>query len=183
VRAFTGARLLLVLWLTAVWVALWGSVTPANVLGGLAVGLALLAVPTRDAPAESAATRAHVHPLGLLRFLGFFAVALVRASVEVLVLVLRPRVRLRQAVVAVPVRGASDAMLTLLANAISLTPGTLTLEVDRDKRVLYVHALQVPEGPDGLDRVRRDIAVLERYAARAIGGPAALDAYREGGRR
>lgn len=168
---FTGARLLLVLWLTAVWVALWGSVTPANVLGGLAVAVALLAVPTREPATPAVGVRGRINPVGLLRFAAYFAVALVKASIEVVVLVLNPRMRLRQAVVAVPVAGASDALLTLLANSISLTPGTLTLEVDREQRVLYVHALQVGEGPDGLDRVRRDIAVLEGYAVRALGSP------------
>ena len=170
----TAPRVGLALWLAAVWVALWGSVTPAYVLGGLAVGFTLLAVPTGEPREELAATQGRVRPLGVVRFAAFFVVALVRASLEVVVLVLRPRVQLRQAVVAVPVNGASDALLTLLANAISLTPGTLTLEVDRERRVLYVHALQVGEGPDGVDRVRRDIAVLEGYAVRAIGGPAGL---------
>ena len=171
----TGARLVLLLWLAAVWVALWGSVTPANVLGGLAVALVLLAVPTRAAAPQPAGTRGRVRPLGLLRVAVVVAGELVRASLQVVVLVLRPRSQLRQAVVAVPVTGASDALLTLVANAISLTPGTLTLEVDRERRVLYVHVLQVGDGPDAVDRVRRDIAVLEGYAVRALSGSTALD--------
>lgn len=158
-------RLGLLLWLTAVWVGLWGTVTWANVLGGLAVALVLLLVlPLTDVP-----DRQVLRPLALLRFLGFFAVDLVKASLQVALLVVLPRRTLRQAVVAVPVRGASDQLLTLLANAISLTPGTLTLEVDRPRSTLYVHVLDVGAGPDGVEKVRGDILALERLAILAVG--------------
>ena len=155
----------LLLWLTAVWVGLWGSATPANVLGGVAVAVAILLA----LPLEEVAHRDRVRPLALLRFLGRFAVDLVRASLQVALLVVRPRRALRQAVLAVPVRGASDGLLTLVANAISLTPGTLTLEVDRPSSTLYVHVLDVGEGPQALERVRADIVRLERLAVLAVG--------------
>ena len=158
----------LVLWLTAVWVGLWGSVTPANVLGGLAVaGVLVLGLPLTVLP-----DRAVVSPWWLLRFLAFFAVDLVRASLQVAGQVLRPRLVLRQAVVALPARAASDHLLTLLANAISLTPGTLTLEVDRPGRTLYVHVLQLGSGQDAVEQARRELVRLERLAVAAIGAPA-----------
>jgi multicomponent Na+:H+ antiporter subunit E len=164
-RRRLAAHLPLVGWLTVVWVGLWGSVTPANVLGGLAVGAGVVVLlPLTDLPPQG-----HVRPLALLRFLGFFAADLVRASLRVVALVLRPRLRMRQAVIAVPVRGASDRLLTLLANAISLTPGTLTLEVDRPKSTLYVHVLDVGGGPDAVERVRASIVHLERLAILAVG--------------
>ena len=150
------------LWLTVVWVGLWGSVTAANVLGGVAVALLLAtALPLTEVP-----TAAVVRPLALLRFLAFFVVDLVRSSLQVAALVLGPRRALRQAVVAVPVRGASDSLLTLLANAISLTPGTLTLEVDRPGSTLYVHVIDVGEG---VDAVRADLLHIERLAILAVG--------------
>lgn len=156
----------MLLWLTVVWVGLWGSVTPANVLGGLLVGgLVLRLLPVQDpAPARRAS------PVGVLVFLGVFAVALVQSSLQVLVLVLRPRLRPRQAVLAVPVHGdGGDRLLTLVANAISLTPGTLTLEVDRERGLLHVHCLDVGAGPEGLTAVRRSIERLEHAAGRALG--------------
>ena len=155
-------RAWLVAWLTVVWVGLWGSATPAILLGGLAVGLLLV----RALPLADVASSSVVAPTHLLRFVGFFVVDLVRSSVQVTALVLRPRRPLRQAVVAVPVRGASDQLLTLLANAISLTPGTLTLEVDRPRSTLYVHVLDV--GAD-VEQVRGDILAIERLAILAVG--------------
>lgn len=164
VRRLSG-HLPLVGWLAVVWVGLWGSVTPANVLGGLAVGAGLVVLlPLTEVPSQGV-----VRPLALLRFLGFFVVDLVRASLRVVALALRPRLRMRQAVIAVPVRGASDRLLTLLANAISLTPGTLTLEVDRPRSTLYVHVLDVGPGPDAVERVRASILHVERLAILAVG--------------
>lgn len=165
-------RAWLVLWLTVVWVGLWGSVSVANVLGGLAVALVLLVVlPLSDVPTAGTVSVRH-----LLRFVGFFLVDLVRSSLQVTRLVLFPPVPLRQAVVAVPVRGASDSLLTLLANAISLTPGTLTLEVDRPRSTLYVHVLDV--GRD-VEQVRGDILAVERLAILAVGSPDARRALDE----
>ena len=164
----------LALWLTVVWVGLWGSVSVANVLGGLAVAALLLALlPLSDVPSTAV-----VRPLALARFVGFFAVDLVTSSVQVAALVLRPRRPLRQAVIAVPVCGASDSLLTLLANAVSLTPGTLTLEVDRPRSTLYVHVIDVGTGPDGVQQARDAIRHVERLAILAVGGDesrAALD--------
>jgi multicomponent Na+:H+ antiporter subunit E len=157
----------LLLWLAVVWVGLWGSVTPANMLGGLGAAAVLLALlPLTDVEANGV-----VRPVALARFVGYFVVDLVRSSVQVVVLVLRPQVQLRQAVVAVPVLGASDTLLTLLANAISLTPGTLTLEVDRPRSTLYVHVIDVGAGPEGIEAVRSEIRNVERLAILAVGSP------------
>lgn len=160
---------LLVLWLTLVWVGLWGTVTPANVLGGLAVALVLVAL----LPLNEVESHGVVRPVALLRFLAYFAGDLLKASLQVAVLVVHPRRELRQAVIAVPVRGQSDRLLTLLANAISLTPGTLTLEVDRPGSVLYVHALVLDRGPGAIDALRGDILRVERLAVLAVGSPEA----------
>ena len=155
-----------VLWLTAVWVALWGSVTPANVLGGLAVGALVL----RLLPGERLPAGRPLSPVGLLRFAVVFADALVRSSLQVAAQVVRPRVVLHPGVVAVEVPGTDERLLTLLANSISLTPGTLTLEVDRERRLLHVHVLDVGPGARDLPAVRADLDRLERAASRALGG-------------
>jgi multicomponent Na+:H+ antiporter subunit E len=168
--AHVGRHPALVGWLALVWVGLWGSVTVANVLGGLVVAVALLWL----LPLPEDAEPGRVRPGALLRFVAFFAVELVKASLIVVWQVLRPRGELRQAVLAVDAVGASDRLLTLVANAISLTPGTLTLEVDRERSILYVHALDVG-GPEGVERARRSIERLERLAILAIGTPECLE--------
>jgi len=166
------SHLVLLAWLTAVWVALWGSLTAANVLGGLVVASALLLL----LPLPTLPRTGRVRPVALVRFLLVFLWELVKASLTVVVQVLHPGRPLRQAVIAVPVEGISDRMLTLIANAVSLTPGTLALEVDRPRAVLYVHVLDIGEHPGAADEVRASIVRLERLAIDALGSSEALAA-------
>lgn len=168
------------LWLTVVWVGLWGSVTAANVLGGLVVAVALLALLPLPEGAGSVrvpqrgGAPARVRPLALVRYMLFFAVELVKASLLVVWQVLRPGGELRQAIIAVDALGASDLLLTVVANSVSLTPGTLTIDVDRERSVLYVHVLDVG-GPEGVDSARRSVERLMRAAVLALGSRENLD--------
>lgn len=153
-------------WLTLVWMALWDDFSFANLLNGALVAVALLAV----FPAQGPRHELSLRPLAALRFLAYFGWELVKANAVVAWQVVRPGVRLTEGVVAVPVRGPSEAIVTLVANAITLTPGTLTLEVDRDDAgtVLYVHVLQLTDA----EAIRRDVRELEDRAIAAFGGRA-----------
>lgn len=94
-------RLPLLFILVVTWVALWGDLTPANVLSGFAVGGLIVArfpLDTGDAP---------LRPLAALRFLGVFLVELVKASAVVAWEVVTPTDRINQGIVAVPVLGCS----------------------------------------------------------------------------
>jgi multicomponent Na+:H+ antiporter subunit E len=163
-RAVT--RLVLTAWLVTVWVALWGPLTTATVAGGLVVAVGLqIVLPTRGWRAGFA-----LRPLAALHFVGYFLVKLVEACVVVAIEVVTRRDRIRTGVVAVPLLGASDVLVTLVADAVTLTPGTLTLEVDRDPPTLYVHVLHLRD----VEAVRREIRHLEVLAVRAFGSRAAL---------
>lgn len=86
-------------------------------------------------------TRVLTLPAALARFGTFFLWQLVKANVRVAREVLTPGLRMDPAIIAVPTRAHGTLETVLLGNAISLTPGTLTLEVDEEHRVLYVHTL------------------------------------------
>lgn len=171
-------RALLVLWLTLVWVLLWGTPSVGNVLAGLLLGTAAVLV-VRPGPDRGSG----VHPVAVLRFALHFAWALVGATASVARTVLAPRMRLEEGIVAVPLRATSPVVLSFVANAISLTPGTLTVDIrprdygvaDDDTRpaddprapVLYVHCL-VTGDPD---EVRADARRFEDLAVAAFGSP------------
>lgn len=159
-------RVIRVLWLTTVWVALWSDVTPANVLGGLLVAVAVVACFDTWRRGEVV-----LRPWAAARFALYFLYQLVASTLVVARTVISPRARIRTGIVAVPLRGCSDAVATLIADAITLTPGTLTLEVRREPLVLYVHALDVRD----VEQVQRDVRTLEVLAVRAFGDAAALE--------
>ncbi len=177
------SRLPLVAWLTVVWTGLWGNVSAANVLGGLAVGATVVTL----LPLPAAPRHGRLRPLPALRLLGVFVVDLVKASVVVAAQVLRVTTGtgrpLCQAIVACPLRGRSDRLTTLVANLVSLTPGTLTVEIDRLEALVYVHVLDLVS-PEAL---RQDVRDLEARVIRTFGSDQAVaelhaEGSRDGGR-
>jgi multicomponent Na+:H+ antiporter subunit E len=163
------ARVVAVVSVALVWVALWGEASAGNALVGLVVGAVLLAA-FPDAPTRRRGLDAF-RPLALLQFAAYFAWKVLHANAVVAWEVITPgHGNVNEGIVAVPLTGASDTVVTILANAISLTPGTLVLEVQREPTVLYVHVLHLRDIP----RVRLDIFRLERMLVRAIGSTACL---------
>jgi len=77
--------------------------------------------------------------------LGFFLKELILSGLSVAWLVLQPKLRLRPAIIAYPLTVTTDLQITLLANLITLTPGTLSVDVSDDRRTLLIHALDVPD--------------------------------------
>ena len=162
-------RLVAGTWLVVVWVALWGDLSVANVLGGVGVAALALAV-SRPVPTED---RGRFRPLAAARFLAWFLWKLVEASAIVAWEVVTPRNRINEGIVAVPLVGASEAVTTIVANAITLTPGTLTLEIRHlEETVLYVHVLHLRD----IEEVRREVRHLEQLVTRAFGTDRAVAA-------
>lgn len=158
-------RLVRIALLTVIWVVLWSHLSFANVASGVLVAT-LVAVGFDTWRSGTVVIR----PWHAARFAGFFLYKLVEATVVVARTVIAPRHRVRTGIIAVPLRGCSDAVATLIADAISLTPGTLTLEVRREPLTLYVHALDTRD----VEHVRRDVRTLEVLAVRAFGDERAL---------
>ena len=77
---------------------------------------------------------------------GVFLKELVLSSVRVAVEVLTPGFSMRAGILAVPLSVRSEAGITLFANLISLTPGTLSLDVSEDREYLYIHAMYIDYG-------------------------------------
>ncbi|MBM2614553.1 Na+/H+ antiporter subunit E [Actinoplanes sp. LDG1-06] len=160
-------RCVAALGLTVIWVLLWGSFTPLTVVGGLVVAVITLIV----FPLPPVTYAGRIHPLGLLRFVTRFLRDMVMASAQVASLAFRFGHVPRSAVIAVPLRCPSDLGLTLTAEALSLVPGSLIVDADRKRGVLYVHVLGV-ESPDDAEKFRQDVLDLESRIIQAFGSPA-----------
>lgn len=135
--------------LALAWIALTGAFTPTNLLFGFVLGYGLLAMTQRLMAPSPYFTMVPK----TIAFMLFFGAALIQANLRVALSVLSPRLDLRPAVVAIPLDIRSDPAITLLANLITLTPGTLYLDVSNDRRVMYVHTIHV----DDLQQFRQEI--------------------------
>jgi multicomponent Na+:H+ antiporter subunit E len=157
-------RLPTVLWLTCVWVLLWGTFTPASIVGGVLVA-ALVTALFRLPPATD---RLPVRPLRLAGLLLFLVWDLVVSGAEVSWQVLRRGPHARGAIMAVPLISSSDLVVTVMANALSLSPGTMALQIDHDHDVWYVYALG-PRDVAGVERARRRVLDMQRRVLAALG--------------
>lgn len=131
--------LLLNLLLAIVWVALTGEYEAGNFAMGFILAFLVLRLTQHSDTAVRYVKRARL----LLFFIGFFLKELVVSSLRVVAVVLSPTMKMQPAVVAIPLEVTSEAAITMLGNLITLTPGTLTLDVSTDHSTMYVHAMNV----------------------------------------
>lgn len=140
--------------LGVVWILLTGVFSPLNLLLGFAAGYAVLFL---SQPAL-APTNYFRKVSRALRFLGFFLWELLLSNLKVAYNVVTPTDYMKPGVVGVALDAKTDIEITLLANFVSLTPGTLSLDVSSDRRMLYVHAMYIYD----IDDFRHRIKELER---------------------
>jgi multicomponent Na+:H+ antiporter subunit E len=156
-------RVAVICWLTLVWVLLWGTFSAANILSGLAIALLI----TWLLPLPAVPFEGRVHPLSLLRLLLTVAYFLVLSSVQVAVLAVRPGPPPMSAVLRAHLSVKSDLVLALAVNIFNLIPGSIVLEIDQTRRMLYMHVLDI--GSDrAVDQFNRQVAVVERLLVRSF---------------
>jgi multicomponent K+:H+ antiporter subunit E len=139
--------------LTVFWLWLNNTVEPGHLLLGAFLGWALPLFAGRFWPEREQVSHAW-------RLLPLFLVVLtdiVTANLRVARAVLGPVERLRPGFVRVPLDLRSDIGIAVLANTVSLTPGTLSADLSEDRRALIVHYLDERD-PDGLV-----VEIKERY--------------------
>jgi len=122
----------------AVWLAVTGSLTLANVIFALIVSTLALWLIRHQLPGG----RNHWLRLGrVLSLVLLFFKELALSAWKVAVMVTRPKLDVQPGIFAYPLTVTTDFEITLLANLITLTPGTLSVDVSADRKMLYVHAI------------------------------------------
>jgi len=127
-----------------VWAALTGIFTPANFLAGFILGFIMLSLAQSVFGKSSYAWRGYK----LLTFLLFFTWELLKANIRVAKDILTPKDYMTPGLIRLPLDAKSDIEITLLASIISLTPGTLTIDVSADKKAMYIHAMYISDADD-----------------------------------
>jgi multicomponent Na+:H+ antiporter subunit E len=163
----------LLVWLVLVWNLLWGTWSWANLLSGILVALGV----TLLFPLPPVVGGTRVRPVALLAFLGHFLADLVSSGALVAWQTVRPRGISRSAIITVQLRTDSDLLLTILTESLTLVPGSMVIDLDRERRTIALHILHV-EGESDVDRQRASVLAEEERVVRAFGSPheiAALD--------
>ncbi len=130
---------LLNIFLTLVWVALSGEFGPGNFFFGFLLGFCVILVLARK---DESKKYALIIPK-LISFMFFFIYHVIVANLIVAFDVITRHNYMTPGIVKVPLDAKSDIEITLLANFITLTPGTLSLDVSTDKKVLYIHSMYI----------------------------------------
>ncbi|AZS35455.1 hypothetical protein CVS47_00047 [Microbacterium lemovicicum] len=171
----SGARLLwrqlpFLLWLVALWMLLWGQFTIVALLTGLVVAVFVTRV-FRLPPVELSG---RVNLWYGLVFVLSFLWALVRGSLTVAWQVLNPRAYPGTAIIAVPLQTDDDLIMAHVAVTASLIPGSLIVESDRDRRILYLHVIGVKDR-EAVEEQRRSVRRWESRIVLAVGSKAQVE--------
>jgi multicomponent K+:H+ antiporter subunit E len=137
------------LWL--VWLLLNNTVDPGHLLLGAMLALALPLFTSRFWP-----DRPHIRkPLKLLRYFAVLFWDIILANLTVARLILGPTARLRPAFILLPLELRNEYAIVVLANTISLTPGTVSSDLNPDRRTLLIHALDVENPEETIARIKQ----------------------------
>ena len=150
--------------LAIIWAALLGQITLFNLASGFVLGFGALWIIQPLTGASSYFFRVWAWA----KLIVMFHYELVVSSIQVAWDVLTPRHRARPAIIDVPLDVKSDAGILLVTNLITLTPGTLSLDVSDDRTTLKVHAMYA----DDPDEIRHTLkSGMERWVIDAVEGP------------
>jgi multicomponent Na+:H+ antiporter subunit E len=156
-------RAWILVWLTLVWILLWGSASVANILSGLAIAVVItVLLPLPPVPVQG-----KVHPVSLLNLIVRVAWYLVVSSTQVAWLAIRPGPPPLNAVLRAKLDIKSDLVLALAVNIITLIPGSIVLEIDQRRRLIYAHVIDVGS-ESTVNQFYRQVKVVERLLVKAF---------------
>lgn len=136
--------------LTFIWVALTGNFTFVNFVFGFILSYFIMKMITTG---TVEAKYFRILPK-VFSFIFYFLYELVKANLQVAYEVMTPSYNMSAGIVGFPLEAKTDLEISFLANLITLTPGTLSLEVSEDRKVLYIHAMYIKDREDFINSIR-----------------------------
>ncbi len=133
--------LLLNLILGIIWTLLTGNLHFTNFIQGILIGYIILFI-SRNAIYK---TRYFVRLPKIFLFILYFIKELIVANLKVASDILTIKHSMKPGIIALPLDVRTDLEITLLANLITMTPGTLSIDTSDDKKILYVHAMYLDD--------------------------------------
>lgn len=161
-------RLITYMALPVVWCLVSGYVTIGSLFLGLIFGMIVVEPFSKLYRLDEV-----VHPTGdwlakIPKKIKYFYVLIkeiIKANIVVAKIVLSPTINIKPGIIAVPIRTKTNIGITGIANTITLTPGTLTVDISDDQSILYVHSIDATNPQGVRDSIRDD---LEKYVLEAF---------------
>lgn len=136
--------------LTFIWVALTGNFTFSNFIFGFIVSFLILRVVMSG---SGTARYFRVLPK-VISFVFYFLYELMKANFQVAYEVMTPHYNMTPGIIGYPLTARTDLEISFLANCISLTPGTLSLDVSDDRKILYIHSMYIKDREDFINSIK-----------------------------
>ena len=134
-------RFLMKVLLTIIWVALTGSFAYLKFLFGFLVSFFVMWIISDD----SADRKYFTIAFKIIGFFFYFLYEFFKATIQVAIEVMTRKFQMKPGIIKMPLDAKTDLEITILANMISLTPGTLVLDVSEDKKVMYIHGMYMDD--------------------------------------
>ncbi len=133
------------LFLAFIWLALTESFTFINLVFGLTIGWVVIWFLNRKQREEI--NYIHFAPR-LIPFLWLFIKEIIKGSILIAYDIVTPNHNMRPGIIALPLDAKTDLEITLLASAITLTPGTTSIALSDDRSILYVYNVYLDNDPE-----------------------------------
>ena len=143
-------RFLLNVMLTLVWIALTGSFSFINFFIGFILSFFILWIISRN----SADRRYYTIAFKVIGFFFYFLYEMLKANFQVAYEVMTSNLHMKPGIVKLELEARSDLEITLLANLVSLTPGTLVIDVSDDRKVMYIHGMYLQDRAKFIDSIK-----------------------------
>ncbi|MFP7300006.1 Na+/H+ antiporter subunit E [Neobacillus niacini] len=152
-------QILLNVVLAFLWMFIKVSYDPISFLKGYIFGLLIIFVLRR-----SFGSRFYLFRLwSFLKLIFIFIRELILSNIAIVKVVLKPKLDMRPAIFAMDTALTKDWQITLLSSLITLTPGTLVIDVSEDNKTLFIHAMNIGEVEDEINSIKNSFekAILE----------------------
>jgi len=137
--------------LTLIWVFLTGGYALNNFLFGFVLSFIILWIISSN---ENSGRKYFKIVPKVISFALFFLWEMIKANIQVAYEVITPPHNMKPGIVSLPLDAKTDLEITLLANLITLTPGTLSLDVSSDRSVLYIHSMYVLDRDEFIEDIK-----------------------------
>lgn len=143
-------QFLMNLLLAFIWVALTGSLYFSNFYFGFLLGFFILWLMNRNGGDQRYFSRVPK----IIGFILYFLYELIKANIQVAFDVITPRFFMKPGIVRYPMAARSDFEINMLSTVISLTPGTLIMDISEDKTVLYIHVMYLRDKDQFINQLK-----------------------------